>query len=142
MGVAERDVGDGDMGFDVAVAEAGAGVGDGDAGVGERGPANAAEEVDLEVQKIFDAEVQGDGAGGGEFAGFGALAIAEMHGVGVGVASGECGGDTAVHAAGEADDGAGFELEGRAHPDYGTAGIAGGCRMLSMRRVLARVAGG
>ena len=49
----------------------------------------------------------GDGPGGFQFPTLGALAVAEVEGAGLVVASGEGGADGRVHASGEADDGPG-----------------------------------
>ena len=52
MGVAEGDVGDGDLaGGGSGFAEVGSRVGDGDREVGEGGAADAAEEIDAEMQE-------------------------------------------------------------------------------------------
>jgi len=108
VGVAEGDVGDGDgFAYWLGVGCVMGRNGDSDVGVGEGGSADLSEDVDAEGQELDAAEGMGDGAGALEFALLGALAVAEVEGVGVEVAGGEGGADGGVHAAGEADDGAG-----------------------------------
>src|ERR1700735_4322040 len=101
MRVAEGDVSDWDLGAYGRFF--GRGIGDGDALVGQSGTSDAAEEVEPEVQEFADAEEPDSVLRGQEFAGLGALPIAEVDRVGVEVAGGERGADHGVHASGEAD---------------------------------------
>jgi hypothetical protein len=111
VSVAEGDIGDGNAGADdVGIGSGGRCVfghlGDGDAAVSEGGAADDAKEIDGEREERRELELVGDGAGALEFALFGALSIAEMHGIGFMLVGGNGGADGGVHAAGEADYGA------------------------------------
>ena len=111
--VAEGNIGDGNAGADsVGVGPVRRRFGDGDAAVGKGGAADDAEEVDGERKELCELEFVGDGAGGLELALLGALAIAEVQGVGLVLLRGDGGADGGVHAAGEADDGAGCGAAG------------------------------
>ena len=105
MRVAEGHVGDGNAAADGSVRRPAA-LGHGDVGVGQGRAADDAEDVDGERQELASCSSRSDGAGAGQFALLGALAIAEVEGVGLMLARGDGGADGGVHAAGEADDGA------------------------------------
>jgi hypothetical protein len=101
MGVAERDVGDGNVRADLRSSG-----GHGERRIGECGAADLAERLIAHHETALDSEAITDFSEGALLTGFGALSVGDVQGGNVGgtlFANGESGTDGGVHAAGESD---------------------------------------
>ena len=102
MGVAKRDVGNGNL-----LADFGPGRGNGEIGIGERRAADLVENCVPDHELTADAEPFANVAEGLLLARFGALAVADVQSGDVlrsEIADGEGGADAGIHAATEYDD--------------------------------------
>jgi hypothetical protein len=101
MGVAEGDVGDGDVRTYFR-----SGSGDGKRGIGEGGTTDLAERLVADDETALDSETVADFGEGALLTGFGALSVGDVQGgnmSGTLFANGEGGTDGGIHAAGESD---------------------------------------
>ncbi len=115
VGVAEGDVGDGDLGWEMRWhlgQGSGNGAGNLNGRVGEGRAPNGAQGFVAHDELIANAEASANGEESLALTGFGTLAVANMERSGVSVARSEGGADAGVHAAREEDYGFGLRGQG------------------------------